>query len=447
MKIYNTLTRRKEEFISIKDKIVGLYTCGPTVYDFAHIGNLRAYLFEDVLRRVLEFDGYKVSHVQNITDVGHLTSDSDTGEDKLEVGAKREGKTAWEVAEFYTKAFKEDMGKLNILMPTIWPKVTDHIKEQIELIKKLEKKGFTYKISDGIYFDTTKLKDYGKLAKLDIKGLRAGARVEMGDKKSPTDFALWKFSPKDSKRQMEWDSPWGKGFPGWHIECSAMSMKYLGETFDMHAGGVDHIGVHHINEIAQSEAATGKKFVNYWVHNEHLLVDNQKMSKSLHNFYTLNDLIKKGFDPLAFRYLCLESHYRSKMNFTLNALEGAQNTLNAIRQLKFRRNNTHSTSKSTISLYSDIVKSFNNDLDTPKALALLHQVNDFSLWMKFESILGLGLSSNIYRLTYGQEHLIEQREEARKNKDFDKADKIRKELEKQGIKIEDTNSGQRILTQ
>jgi len=265
--LHNTLSGKKEEFKPIKNGQVGLYTCGPTVYDYAHIGNLRTYVFEDILKRVLFYNGYAVKHVMNITDVGHLTDDADAGEDKLEVGAKREGKTAWEIAEFYEKAFKDDIAKLNIVEPDIWCRATDNIPEQINLIKELEKRGYTYRTSDGIYFDTAKFKNYAKLSHQKLEDLREGARVEKNpEKKNSTDFALWKFSPKGSKRQMEWDSPWGAGFPGWHIECSAMSMKFLGDLLDIHCGGIDHISVHHTNEIAQSEAATGKKFFNYWLH-------------------------------------------------------------------------------------------------------------------------------------------------------------------------------------
>ncbi|MBI5465966.1 MAG: cysteine--tRNA ligase, partial [Candidatus Kerfeldbacteria bacterium] len=285
LKLYNTLGRKKQEFKPLKPGEVGLYTCGPTVYAAPHLGNLRTYIFEDLLKRTLQVDGFRVKHVMNITDVGHLTSDADEGEDKMEKGAAREGKTVWEIAEHYTDIFKQNLQSLNVLAPDVWCKATDHIPEQIELIRKIEANGFTYQTSDGVYFDTAKLKDYGRLAKLDIKGLKARARVEMNPaKKHPTDFALWKFSPPDKKRQMEWPSPWGVGFPGWHIECSAMSMKYLGETFDIHCGGIDHIPVHHPNEIAQSEAATSKPLARWWLHGEFLVVDAKRMGKSEDNF-------------------------------------------------------------------------------------------------------------------------------------------------------------------
>ncbi|MFH1744887.1 MAG: cysteine--tRNA ligase, partial [bacterium] len=289
--LYDTLSREKQEFEPIKKGKVGLYTCGPTVYDFAHIGNFRSYIFEDILKRVLEYNGYEVTHVMNITDVGHLTGDGDMGEDKLEKGAKREGKTAREIAKYYTESFKKDAKKLNIILPEeeLMPRATDYIEEQIELIKILENKGYTYRTSDGIYFDTSKVEDYTKLSHLNLDQLREGARVEKNEeKKNATDFSLWKFSPKDVKRQMEWTSPWGTGFPGWAIECSAMSAKILGKQLDIHCGGIDHINVHHTNEIAQSEAATGKKFFNYWMHCAFLnIVGGKKMAKSDGNFLTL----------------------------------------------------------------------------------------------------------------------------------------------------------------
>jgi cysteinyl-tRNA synthetase len=312
-----------------------LYTCGPTVYNFAHIGNLRTYIFEDILRRTLEFNGYKVKQVMNITDVGHLTSDADTGEDKIEIGTKREGKSAWEIAKKYTDAFLCDLESLNIKKPHTLCKATDHISEMIELIKKIEQKGLVYQIGDGIYFDTSKLDDYGKLANLSVNGLKAGARVDIVEgKRNKTDFALWKFSPKNAKRQMEWDSPWGRGFPGWHIECSAMSIKYLGEHFDIHCGGVDHIPIHHTNEIAQSEAATGKKpWVNYWLHGEFLILENSRMGKSAGNFITLATLKEKGYDPIVYRYLCLGAHYRKPLTFSFDSLEHAKNSYERLKEI------------------------------------------------------------------------------------------------------------------
>ena len=317
--LYNTLSRKKEEFKAIDRSEIGLYTCGPTVYNYAHIGNLRSYIFEDILKRVLKYNDYNVRHIMNITDVGHLTGDMDMGEDKLEKGAKREGKTAWEIAKFYEEAFIDDLKKLNIEMPDKWTRATEYIDEQIDLIKILEEKGYAYKISDGVYYDTSKFKNYNKLSHLDIETLREGARVEKNEeKKNPTDFALWKFSPKDKKRQMEWKSPWGIGFPGWAIECSAMSMAELGEQLDIHCGGIDHINVHHTNEIAQSEAATGKQFFNYWMHGAFLNIKGgKKMAKSEGNFLTLeNALIKKEIDPLVYRFAALQTHYRKPMEYS-----------------------------------------------------------------------------------------------------------------------------------
>lgn len=460
LKLYNTLTRKKEIFKPIKGKKVGLYTCGPTVYDFAHLGNLRTYIFEDVLRRVLEYNGFKVKHVMNITDVGHLTSDADIGEDKMLVGARREKKTVWEIAKRYTQAFKKDIKKLNILEPHIWCKATDHIKEQIELIKKLEKKGFTYKTKDGVYFDTSKFPTYGALVKLKSKKLKPKARIKLGaTKKHPQDFALWKFSRGQKKRLMEWKSPWGVGFPGWHLECSAMSMKYLGEHFDIHAGAIDHIPIHHTNEIAQSEAATGKKFVNFWIHGEHLLVNNKKMAKSESNYITLNKLIEKKINPLAFRYLVLTSHYRSKLNFTWKSVQAAQNALFNLYD-KIKKLNTSfstSTNRNRISHYEKkFLAAVNNDLDTPAALVLVWDLLRSSFapnliqktLLKFDQVLGLNFAKAIKEkivIPLKIKRLVAEREKARTSKNWEKADLLREKIKKKGYIIEDTPSGPRII--
>src|SRR5215475_15526799 len=324
LRLFDTYTREVRDFAPLDPSEVRMYACGPTVYDYAPIGNLRTYVFEDILRRVIEFNGYKVNHVMNITDVGHLVSDADTGEDKMELGARRAGKSAWEIADYYTQEFRRDLTRLNILEPTIWCKATDHITEQIEMIRCIEAKGFTYPTSDGIYFDTSHLADYGHLARLDTSGLRAGARVDKGEKRNPTDFALWKFSPRDQKRQMKWPSPWGIGFPGWHIECSAMASKYLGEHFDIHCGGIDHIAVHHTNEIAQSECCHGRPWVNFWLHGEFLELDKAKMSKSSGSFLYLDRIMADGFSPLDYRYLLLTTHYRSRLRFSYESLEAAK---------------------------------------------------------------------------------------------------------------------------
>ncbi len=326
LQLFNSLSRKKEDFVPLHSPRVGLYTCGPTVYNYQHIGNYRTYIFEDVLKRSLKFFGFDPLHVMNITDVGHLTSQADEGEDKMEAGARREGKTAWEIARFYTDAFLKDCASLNLLPPDVLCRATDHIPEQIGLIQRLQDKGFLYKTADGLYFDARKFPAYGCLmGKGHLAGIREGARVEANpDKKSPLDFAVWKFSPPGTKRQMEWDSPWGRGFPGWHIECSAMAMKYLGESFDIHCGGVDHIPIHHTNEIAQSEAATGKLFVNYWLHGEFLLMNSAKMAKSDGSFVTLSDLSERGVHPLDYRYHCLTAHYRKQLDFTWEALESSK---------------------------------------------------------------------------------------------------------------------------
>jgi cysteinyl-tRNA synthetase len=330
--LYNTATRQKEQFVPQWD-VVGMYCCGPTVYNFAHIGNLRTYVFEDVLKRTLVALGYKVKHVVNITDVGHLTSDSDSGDDKMEKGASREGKTVWQIADAYTAAFKKDIKDLNILDPDIWPKATDHIADMIAMVASLKDKGFTYKTHDGVYFDTSKFPRYAEFAKIDIENLQAGSRVDMGDKKNVTDFALWKFSPKGSRRQMEWDSPWGKGFPGWHIECSAMSLKYLDQPLDIHCGGQDHVRVHHTNEIAQAEAATGKQFAKFWLHGEFLVQDKGKMAKSAGDFLTLETVTNEGVSPIAYRMFCYTAHYRSPLMFSWEAVRSAAAGLANLKKL------------------------------------------------------------------------------------------------------------------
>ena len=443
--LYNTLTRRKEEFKPLKGKKVGLYTCGPTVYNYAHIGNLRTYIFEDVLRRVLEFNGYKVKQIMNITDVGHLTSDGDTGEDKLEKGAQREGKSVWEIADFYTKAFKEDLIDLNIQMPHKWIKATDCIKEQINFVRKLEKKGLTYQTSDGIYFDTAKYPDYAKLAKLNLEGQKEGARVEVNsEKKNSTDFALWKFSPSGSKRQMEWNSPWGKGFPGWHLECSAISLKALGKEFDIHTGGIDHIPVHHTNERAQNWGLTGIESVKWWVHGEFLIINEGKMAKSEGNFITLQTLKDKGFNPLAYRYFVLQAHYRSKLNFSWVALEAAQTGYdNLVREIS-------SLDKPTMACQNCLgrfTNAVNDDLNTSEALAIVQEFlksNKASgkkrrTIMELDKVLGLDL--NQYKqtrvLSAEAKKLIDERQEARRNKDFQRSDELRLKLAEAGVKIRD----------
>ena len=449
----NTLSKKREEFHPLKEGKVGIYSCGPTVYDTSHIGNFRSFLFADVLRRVFEANGYGVTGVMNITDVGHLVSDADDGEDKLEKGAKREGKTAWEVAEEYTKIFLSDMKKLNMLQPSVMPKATDHIAEQIAMIEELEKKGHTYRIADGIYFDVSTLADYGKLSGQKMEDKEAGARVDIGEKHHAADFALWKFSPEGEKRHMEWESPWGVGFPGWHIECSAMSEKYLGVSFDIHTGGIDHIAVHHENEIAQTEGARGVLEANYWLHNEFLLVDGGKMSKSLGNTYSIENLAEKGFTPLAFRYFVLGAGYRTPQNFTFEALQGAQQSLNNIVDVVREWDKPTEIDES---YREKFLMAVNDDLDTPKGLAILWElVKDESLpsgvkaatILFFDDVLGLALEDVVARpLVIPEEiqKMIEDREVARIGKDWVKSDEIRDDIAVKGFIVEDTKEGQRI---
>jgi len=462
IKFYNTLHHKKEIFRPLHDKKVGIYTCGPTVYWYAHIGNLRTYIFEDILVRVLKYNGYKVKRVMNITDVGHLTSNADTGEDKLEKGAKREKKTVWQIADFYTKTFKKDLKRLNIIYPDIFIKATDTIKDQINLIKILEKKGYTYKTSDGIYFDTSKLKHYGRLwGKKEIK-IKAGSRVKIvPGKKHSTDFALWKFSPKDVKRQMEWPSPWGIGFPGWHTECVVMSIKELGIPFDIHCGGVDHILIHHTNEIAQAEAAYNKIMARYWLHGEFLVLKKGKMSKSEGHILTIDDLIKKGFNPLSYRYLCLTCHYRKQLVFSLKSLSASQKALNnlydKVRELidtpQFKKLNLR---KNIIEGYKKRFLSFiNDDLNVPRALALVWDLLDdkkanakekYHLLIDFDKILGLKLNE-IRKLTVPLKvkKLVQKREELREKGLWKEADKIRENIKKLGFSIKDTSKGSQII--
>jgi len=460
--LYNTLSRKKEEFAPIKEGEVGLYTCGPTVYNFAHIGNLRTYIFEDLLKRCLEYNNYQVHHVMNITDVGHLTGDMDMGEDKLELGAKREGKSAWEIAHFYEDAFKKDLEYLNIETPNIYARVTDNIPEQIALIQMLAEKGYTYKTSDGIYFDTSLVKEYNKLSHLPLEELKEGARVEKNaEKKNPTDFALWKFSPSGAKRQMEWESPWGIGFPGWHIECSAISLKYLGQEMDIHCGGIDHINIHHTNEIAQSEAATGKKFFNYWMHGAFLnIVGGKKMAKSDGNFLTLdNTLIKKNLNPLAYRFAALQVHYRKPMEYSEDSIAQANNGLNsllnsvaALGEIKGGVNEEYR---------EKFLAAINDDLNMAQALAVVSAVlksklsapDKLKTILDFDKVLGLRLDLakdmaapefNLSDLASDVQALIKARQEAREAKQWEESDRLREEIKKKGYLVEDIKNGYKV---
>lgn len=451
LKLFNTLSRKKEVFKPIQKGKVGMYSCGPTVYWYQHIGNIRAYLFADTLKRVLEFNNYKVKHVINVTDVGHLTSDADEGDDKMEAAARKEGKKAEEIAEFYLNEFKSDFRKLNIKEPSIWTKATGHIKEQIALIKKLEERGFTYETSDGIYFDSSKFGDYGKLAKLKIEGLEEGKRVSRGEKRSKTDFALWKFSEKPGLRQQEWASPWGVGFPGWHIECSAMSMKYLGKSFDIHTGGEDHVPIHHTNEIAQSEGATGKKFVNYWMHVAFLVNQaGEKVSKSKGGLFTVSELEEKGYDPLDFRYLFLLTHYRKPLKFSLEGLDAAKTGYGRLKkkvlELKVEKHKGQDNSGE----YEDrFVGAVNDDLNMPAALGVVWEMlDDFNfdakkklkLLEKFDSVLGLnveGIKEEKVEVPKEVQELVDEREKLRNAKMWVEADLFRERILEKGFRVVD----------
>ena len=451
--LYDTYTRSLREFEPLSPEEVGVYACGPTVYDFPHIGNMRTYVFGDLLRRALVFNGYKVRHVMNITDVGHLTSDADTGEDKMEEGARRAGKTAWEIAEFYTGVFKEDMRRLNILEPDTWCRATDHIEEQIKEIQCIEAKGFTYRTSDGIYFDTSKQPDYGYLARLDVEGLEAGARVDMAEKRSITDFALWKFSPPDEQRQMEWDSPWGVGFPGWHIECSAMSAKFLGPYFDIHLGGEDHISVHHANEIAQTEACHGTRLANFWMHGYFLQLGDAKMAKSAGGFLRVQTLIDRGYDPLVYRLFCLSASYRSKLNFKWESIEGAARQLNRLRLAVHAWGEPATEAdEAYMQCFTEVV---NNDLNMPRAMSVTWDLVRSDLpdglkkatIMRFDEILGLSLVEWEPEETAVPDHitdLAEQRRQARAEKRYADADSLRDQIISAGFDIKDTPKGPEI---
>jgi cysteinyl-tRNA synthetase len=459
MRLYNTLTKKIEEFKPLKPDFVRLYDCGPTVYMFAHIGNMWRYIISDLLRRTLEYNGYQVKQVMNITDVGHLTEDdlaADTGEDKMELAAEKEKKTPKEIADFYTADFFKDRERLNMLKPHLTPKATEHIEAMIKLIKILEEKGYAYWAGEKYFvYDISKFKDYGKLSGKKIEELKSGARLEpVPGKKNPFDFALW---IKDPKHLMHWDSPWGVGYPGWHIECSAMAMEYLGPTLDIHTGGEDNIFPHHENEIAQSEAATGKPFSRFWLHIRHNLVDGQKMSKSKGNFYLLQDLVDKGFDPLAYRYLCLTAHYRKNLNFTWEGLKSAAISLNKLRELvaswrneKGRKTLTEEDERKVAQYKEEFLAAINQDLNLPQALAVAWQLAKSSvssqekldLILDFDQVLGLKLGE-VIRLEIPEElkAMVQKRESFRKEGKWQEADIIRKEIEKAGFKIEDTEEG------
>lgn len=463
LKLFNTLGRKLEEFVPITNDRVGLYCCGPTVYNYAHIGNLRTYVFEDILRRVLERHGYEVKHVMNVTDVGHLTDDADEGEDKMLVGARERGMTVWEIAEHFTKAFFEDIKRLNIEMPTVTCRATEHIPEMQHLVERLEERGLTYEGGGNVYFSIDRFPRYGELALLDRQELKAGARIEVDSaKKNPHDFVLWFTQSKFEHQAMQWDSPWGRGYPGWHLECSAMSMKYLGEHFDIHTGGVDHINVHHTNEIAQSEGATGRKWVNYWLHGEFLVMPTGRMGKSEGNMVTLSTLTERGYDPLDYRSFLLGAHYRTQLSFSWEALDAARSARSSlVEQLReladaaegWSPDDDVALGKAASSARAEIDEAFDDDLNAPRALGTLRAFlkNDavppaerLAVALDADGVFGLRLREAVTtreELAPELAAMIAEREQARKEKDFARADALRDKLREAGVVVEDTPSG------
>lgn len=457
MDIYliNTLSKKKEKFVPINNDFVGIYSCGPTVYWNQHIGHMFAYVHWDILVRFLKYLGYKTKWVMNITDVGHLVSDEDAGEDKMEKGAVRENKSVWEIADKYIEQFNDSLKLLNINPPDILCRATEHINEQIDLIKKMEERGFTYKTKTGLVFDTSKFSDYAKFANLNLQELKSGARVEVDKEKiQPWDFLLW--VTNQPNHAMQWDSPWGRGFPGWHIECTAMSTKYLGEKFDIHTGGKEHIPVHHTNEIAQAYGAFGDKTANYWLHNEWLLIDGKKMSKSTGNFLTVEDLVKKGFSPLALRYLILNSHYKTGLNFTLDSLKASEVALTKLKELansfkNNKRSNLSSVDSTKINNFrEEFISSLAEDINISKALAVTWQMvksnipseDKYDLLSSFDEVLGLDLTkTEEFQIPDEIKLQSDKREELKKLGNYKEADKIRKEILNKGYKLEDTKEG------
>lgn len=461
MKLYNTLTRTVEDIKPLQPPTATVYTCGPTVYDYAHIGHWFTYVRADLLIRTLRISGLEPVWVMNITDVGHLTSDADDGEDKLEKGARREGKTAWEVAEFYAQDFLTSMEQLGILRPNRIVKATEHITEQIELIQRLESKGYTYTIDDGVYYDTSKFEGYAAFARLDLDNQQGSGRVAVNpQKRNLADFALWKLTPGNTTRDMEWDSPWGKGFPGWHIECSAMSMKYLGETLDIHTGGIDHVPVHHTNEIAQSESATGKRFAHHWMHSNHVMIHGEKISKSLGNGVRLQELVEQGISPEAIRLHILESHYRSQSQLNTASLEAAGHRLQtyyAMSDQQWQPNAVGKLTNTDLDAYKRAIQeALADDLNTPLVLAKLsklqseieaggvhaNSVGDYKLLLKWlDEALGLKLAIG-GDISKDQKALLAAREAARQSKNWAKSDEVRDKLMQQNIGVRDTSMGQ-----
>lgn len=456
LKLYNTLTRKKEEFVPLDSKKVTMYSCGPTVYGYAHIGNMRTYIFMDLIRRVLRYDGYKIKGVMNITDVGHLMADSDDGEDKMEKAAKEQQKSPYEIAEHYTKAFFEDLERLNIGRPEIIAKATEHIPEMIDFVKELQNKGYGYETSDGIYYDIAKFPGYGKLSGAKLDEQKAGARVEVNpEKHNAADFAIWKKAEKG--HIMQWPSPWGMGYPGWHIECSAMSIKYLGKKFDIHSGGVDHIPIHHENEIAQNEAYTGEKSVNYWLHGEFMLVDNGKMSKSLGNTYTISQLQEKGYDPMVFRFFCENAHYRKKLNFTFEGMDGAKKSYERLLSTLYMHKKSLAAAPAEIieKYKTEFNNAINDDLNIPLALGVLFTMlkelkscDIYKTALEFDKVLGLRLDkarpaeeTAAADVPEDVMKIAQQRAEAKKNRDYAQADALRAAAEEKGYRIIDKPDG------
>ena len=457
IEFFNTLGRQKKEFKPIASSQVGIYSCGPTVYDYPHVGNFRSYIFADTLHRLFRYHNFTVKHIINITDVGHLTGDSDTGQDKIEIRAQKTGLSTKDITDKYTTVFLTNLKDLNINIKEYqFPKASDHIAEQIALISQLESKGFTYTTNDGVYFNTAKYPTYADLAKLKLNQQKSGARVMVNeDKINPSDFALWKLSKTESKRQQEWPSPWGVGWPGWHIECSAMSMKYLGEHFDIHTGGIDHIPTHHTNEKAQSEAATGKPLANFWLHNGFVTIKDNKMAKSDGNFLTLDDIKTKGYSPLVLRYLFLNTHYRKDINFSDEALSAANNTLLKLYHFMIEAGQDKNPGEVSTSYQSKFQKALDDDLNTPLALALVWEViNDPTLskatkkstLIDFDKILGLNLPTN-WPIKTEVIAIVEQREKARHDQNWTLADKYRNQIEQLGFIVKDTDSGPILLPQ
>lgn len=460
LKIFNTLSREKEEFVPV-GKTVTMYSCGPTVYNYAHIGNLRTYVFMDEVRRVLKYNGYKIKGVMNITDVGHLLSDGDDGEDKMQKASREQKKTPWEIAEYYTSVFFDDIAQLNIGKPEIIAKATDHIDDMIKYVQTLIEKGYAYETSDGIYFDIGKFPDYGKLSRLSLDDQIAGARVEVNsEKRHPADFALWKKAAPE--HIMQWQSPWGMGFPGWHIECSTMSRKYLGSLIDIHSGGVDHIPVHHENEIAQSEALEGAKTVNTWMHGEFMLVNGGKMSKSLGNTYTIAQLKEKGYNPLSFRYFCLNTHYRKKLNFTFESLDASQKAYNRLLALlSAHKKSNENTDTCVLEKYkSEFLDAICDDINLPMAMGVLWTMakekpskDIFNLAVEFDKVFGLNLKDAkeeekkediAIDVPDDIKAIAQERWQARKNKDWAKSDELRAVLAQKGYVVVDSKDGYTI---